>query len=222
MKTSLSISGLILALVTVVAQDHIHRSPAEMHQLHQNPKAYLAMLDDPKRDAYQQPHEVIQALQLKPGEVIADIGAGSGYFSFRLSRHVGDNGRVYALDTSPDMILHLNRRMRDLAIKNVITILCAPDDPLLPDASVDRFFICNTWHHIDQRPEYLQLLKRMLKPHGQIVMIDFKKGKTPVGPPLEMRISREELVEEMERSSFRVTEEHKFLVYQYFLVFSAK
>ena len=98
----------------------------------------------------QKPHEVITALKLKEGEVIADIGAGSGYFTFRLERHVGDTGRVYAVDVSPDMIVHLNRRIRDLKLKNVVSILAAPDDPLLADVSVDRFFICDTWHHIEK------------------------------------------------------------------------
>ena len=82
--------------------------------LHNDPKAYIGSLEDPKRDAYQKPHEVMTALNLKPGEVIADIGAGSGYFTFRLSHSVGDNGKVYAVDVSPDMILHINRRIRDL------------------------------------------------------------------------------------------------------------
>jgi arsenite methyltransferase len=179
-------------------------------------------LEDPKRDAYQKPHEVIQALQLKEGEAIADIGAGSGYFTFRLARHVGEKGRVYAVDVSPDMIVHLNRRIRDLGISNVTTVLCSPDDPLLPDASIDRFFICDTWHHIAEHAQYLGLLKKMLKPGGQIVMIDYKKEPTPGGPPPEMRISRDELVAEMEQNGFRLASEQKFLPYQYFLTFTAK
>jgi arsenite methyltransferase len=180
------------------------------------------MLDDPKRDAYQKPHEVVTALKLKEGEVIADIGAGSGYFTFRLAHHVGDAGRVYAVDVGADMIVHLNRRIRDLQLKNVVTILAAPDDPLLADASVDRFFICDTWHHIENHPSYLALLKKMLKPGGQIVMVDFKKEQTPMGPPMEMRISRADLVKEMETNGFKVAAEHTFLPYQYFIVFKAK
>src|SRR5512138_1049904 len=149
MKPLLPVPSLMLLACTVLAQDNKSRDMHEMHRLHQDPKAYMAMLDDPARDEYQKPHEVITALDLKPGEVVADIGAGSGYFTFRLARHMGDAGRVYAVDVSPDMILHLNRRVRDLQLKNVVSILSAPDDPLLADASIDRFFICDTWHHID-------------------------------------------------------------------------
>jgi len=222
MKCSLALLGWLLLPALVPAQDSTNRNMHEMHRLHQDPKAYIAMLDDPKRDAYQKPHEVITALKLKEGEVIADIGAGSGYFTFRLAHHVGDTGRVYAVDVGADMIVHLNRRIRDLQSKNVVTILAAPDDPLLADASVDRFFICDTWHHIEDHPRYLALLKKMLKPGGQIVMVDFKKEQTPMGPPMEMRIDRADLVKEMEKNGFRVAAEHTFLPYQYFLVFKVK
>ncbi len=212
----------VLAIPLALAQDNKPRDMHEMHRLHADPKAYIAMLDDPARDAYQKPHEVITALNLKPGETIADIGAGSGYFSFRLAHHVGDTGRVYAVDVSPDMIVHLNRQIRDLQVKNVVSILCAPNDPLLPDASVDRFFICDTWHHIADHPHYLALMKKMLKRGGQVVMIDFKKAETPVGPPMEMRIDRTDLVKEMETNGFMLAEEHTFLPHQYFLVFGVK
>ncbi len=204
------------------AQNAILGSTQEMHRLHQDSKAYIASLEDPKRDSYQKPHEVLEALDIKPGEVIADIGAGSGYFTLRLARHLGQAGRVYAVDVSPEMILHMNRRIRDLKLTNVVTVLCAPDDPLLADASVDRFFICDTWHHIEGHPRYLGLLKKMLKAGGQVIMIDFKKAPTPIGPPMEMRIARDDLVREMEANGFAVAKEHTFLEYQYFLVFRPK
>jgi hypothetical protein len=106
-----------------------------------------------------------------------------------------------------------------MGAKNIARILCAPDDPLLPDRSIDRFFICNTWRHIGEHARYLGLLKKMLRPGDQIVMIDFKKEPTPVGPPAEMRISREDLLREMEQNGFRLADEQRFLPYQYFLVF---
>src|SRR5262245_44410264 len=152
---------LILTLGLAAAQDAVKRDRHEMHRIHGDSKAYIAMLEDPKRDEYQKPNEVIMALGLKAGEVIADIGAGSGYFSFRFAHHIGDQGRVYAVDVDPDMILHMNRRLRELGTRNVITILAPPDDPLLKDASVDKIFICNTWHHIEKQTEYLALLKKI-------------------------------------------------------------
>jgi arsenite methyltransferase len=205
--------------IMLAAQDAVRRDQHEMHRLHKDPQAYIAMLEDPKRDSYQKPQEVLMALGLKEGESVADIGAGSGYFSFRFAGQVGNTGRVYAVDISPDMILYMNRRVRDLGLKNVVTVLSSPDDPLLLDASIDRFFICDTWHHVENQAKYLGLIKNMLKPGGQLVMIDFHKKELPVGPRLEMKIAREDLVRQMETHGFQLLKEHTFLPYQYFLVF---
>ena len=210
----------VLALpLSVVAQDAVKRDEHQMHRLHSDPKAYIGALEDPKRDAYQKPHEVVHALGIKPGEVIADIGAGSGYFTFHLARHVGDKGKVYAVDVSPEMVLHVNRRIREQKVTNVVSLLADPDDPLLSDRSVNRFFFSESWHHIENQAKYLSLMKRMLKPGGEVVMIDFHKKELPVGPPMQMRIAREDLIKQMESSGYRLTKEHSFLPYQYFLVF---
>ena len=214
--------GLLLFPATISAQDTVKPDQQQMHRLHSDPKSYIGALEDPKRDAYQKPHEVMRALGLKAGEVIADIGAGSGYFTFRLTHHVGDRGKVYAVDVSPDMIRHINRRIRELKATNVVSILADPDDPLLPEGSVDRFFFSDSWHHIDNQTKYLSLLKKMLKPGGEIVMIDFHKKDLPVGPPMQMKIAREDLIKQMESNGFRLTKEHTFLPYQYFLVFAPK
>ena len=192
----------------------------EMHKLHQDSKAYIALLEDPARDAYQKPHEVVMALGLKEGERIADIGAGSGYFALRFARHVGAKGQVLAVDINPDMVVHLTQRIRDAGIENVRTILAQPDDPLLADSSVDRIFICETWHHIANHRQYLARLKKALKPGGQVIIIDFQKKATPVGPPAEMRIAREAVLTEFEEAGFRLAGEHDILPYQYFLVFA--
>jgi len=213
---------LMIVPFTVNAQDAVKRDQRQMHGLHNDPKAYIGALEDPKRDAYQKPHEVLTALDLKPGEIIADIGAGSGYFTFPLAHHVGDKGKVYAVDVSPDMILHINRRIRELKATNVVSILADPDDPLLPEQSLNRFFICDVWHHVDNQTKYLSLMKKMLKPGGEIVMIDFHKKETPSGPPLKMRIAREDLIKQMTSNGYQLTKEHTFLPYQYFLVFAPK
>jgi len=219
MKLSLLLILLMALPSAVHAQDAVKRDDRQMHRLHGDPKAYIGALEDPKRDAYQKPHEVIHALNLKSGEVIADIGAGSGYFTFHLARHVGDKGKVYAVDVSPDMILHINRRIRELKAINIVTLLADPDDPLLPDRSVNRFFFSDSWHHIENQSKYLSLMKRMLKPGGEIVMIDFHKKELPVGPPMQMKIAREDLIKQLDGNGYRLTKEHSFLPYQYFLVF---
>jgi arsenite methyltransferase len=219
MKPLLSLFALLAVPLSLFAQDNVKRDHHQMHHLHRDSNAYIGMLDDPERDAYQKPHEVLTALSIKPGEVIADIGAGSGYFTFRLAHHLGNQGKVYAIDVSPDMILHLNRRIRDFNASNVSSILADPDDPLLPERSVNRFFFSNSWHHIENHTKYLSLIKKMLKPGGEIIMIDFHKKGLPVGPPMQMKIAREDLIKQMESNGFRLAKEHTFLPYQYFLVF---
>jgi len=221
MKLLLTLVSLSLT-VTVLAQDTASRDQQQMHQLHNNPKAYMNALEDPKRDQYQKPHEVLTALKINPGEVIADIGAGTGYFTFRLAHFVADKGRVYAVDVSPDMIRHINRRIRDTKATNVVSILAEVDDPLLPERSVNRILICDVWHHVENQTKYLSLMKKLLKPGGEIVMIDFHKKELPFGPPMQMKIAREDLIKQMEGNGFRLTQEHKFLPYQYFLVFAPK
>ena len=217
MRRTIILSMLLLS-VPSPAKAQTATTPQEAHKLHDNPAAYIKSLEDPKRDAYQKPHEVMEALAVKEGEVIADIGAGSGYFTLRLAKHVGASGRVYAVDVSPDMIRHLNTRVRDAGLTNVSTILAPPDDPVLPQP-VDRFLIVDVWHHIDDQPGYLAKMKKLLKPGGRVVMIDFHKRELPVGPPLAMKIGREDLIKQMTANGFRVAAEHTFLPYQYFLVF---
>jgi ubiquinone/menaquinone biosynthesis C-methylase UbiE len=127
---------------------------------------------------------------LKEGEVVADIGAGSGYFAWRFTHHVGDKGKVFAVDINPDMILYMNRRFREMQLKNIVTVLAAPDDPFFMDASIDRFFFCDTWHHIENKRQYLTLMKKMLKPGGQVIMIEFHKKELTVGPPISRTLAQ--------------------------------
>ena len=220
LRTILSAAAALALYAPLVAAGQAAQTTHEMHRLHTDAAAYIAALEDPKRDAYQKPREVMEALAVRHGEIIADIGAGSGYFSVRLAHHVGKTGRVYAVDVSADMIRHLHHRVRDMKLLNVSPILAPPDDPLLPEA-VDRFLVVNVWHHIENQPQYLQKMKDLLKPGGQIVMIDFQKRELPVGPPPGMKIAREDLITQMEAHGFRLAAEHTFLPYQYFLVFEA-
>ena len=194
----------------------------EMHRRHADPTAYMASLEDPARDAYQKPDAVVEALRLQSGQAVADVGAGTGYFSIRLAHAVGERGRVYAVDVSPDMVRHLNRRVRDAGIANVVSVLAPEDDPLLREGSVDLVFICNVWHHIEDQEGYLQHLQRALRPGGRLVMIDFEKRELPVGPPVAMKIAREDLIAQLEKSGWAVAREHDILPYQFFLEFTPR
>jgi len=218
MRVAPAVIVTLLLSAPIVSTQTKPMTVEEMHKLHQNSAAYIALLEDPARDAYQRPREVVTALRLKEGERIADIGSGAGYFSLRFASHVGGRGVVYAVDISPEMIAHLDARIKQAGVKNVRTILAKPDDPLLP-GEVDRFFICDTWHHIADHARYLDLMKKALSPGGQVIIVDYKKDAAG-GPPPEMRIAQDEVVREFERSGFRLATEHTFLPYHYFLVFT--
>ncbi|HZT71624.1 MAG TPA: methyltransferase domain-containing protein [Terriglobia bacterium] len=192
------------------------------HQEHHPPQStarYIEILEDPSRDAWQQPQRVVSALGLKPGEVVADLGSGPGYFTLRFARAVGPSGKVYAIDISQEMLDYLEKQAHARGLSNIQTILAEPHDPKLPPDSVDLIFICDTLHHIPDRPSYYPFLMRALRPGGRLVNIDFHKRPLPVGPPVEMKISRAEMVREAEAAGFHLERQYGFLKYQYFLVF---
>lgn len=194
-------------------------STHEAHRLHGDPAAYLAALDDPARDEWQKPDEVVTALGLNLGDIVADVGSGSGYFTVRLAPNVGSRGKIYAVDISHDMVRHLDQRVKEAGLENVVSVLADPDNPLLPSGAIDVVFICDTWHHVERRPAYLARLRAALKPDGRLVIVDFHERDLPVGPPREMKLSRDEVVQEAGQAGFRLAQEHTFLPYQYFLVF---
>jgi predicted methyltransferase len=181
--------------------------------------SYIQHLEDASRAAWQKPEEVVRVLNLKSGENIADIGAGSGYFSVRFARKVGPAGKVYAVDIDRDMLAYIKQRARRENLQNIRTILAGPHDPELTPASVDLIFICATLHDITERARYYPLLARALRPGGRAVIIDFQKRPLPVGPSLEMKIAREDVLGEFTAAGFHLAAEFDFLPYQYFLVF---
>jgi ubiquinone/menaquinone biosynthesis C-methylase UbiE len=174
--------------------------------------SYAKHLDDPKRDEWQKPHAVITALALEPQEVIADIGAGTGYFSRRFAHHAK---LVYAVDIEPKL---LDRLQVDKP-KNVELVVAAPDDPKLPSGSVDTAFFCNVLHHIEKRPDYLRKLSAAVKPEGRIVILEFHKRPLPVGPPETMKLAPAEVIAELQAAGWKLAREHDVLPYQYFLEF---
>lgn len=214
--------GIVVALAAPVrGQGLTVATPHDAHRLHGDPKAYMAALDDPARDAWQKPHEVVMALGLAPGMRVADIGAGSGYFALRFARHVGDSGRVFAVDVSKPMLDEVVSRAATLALTNVTPVLAPTDDPTLPARGIDLVFTCDTWHHIDNRPAYLAKVKQALAPGGRFVIVDFHKN-APVGPPASMKLTRAEVLAEVEQAGFTLAGEPTFLPHQYFLVFTAR
>jgi ubiquinone/menaquinone biosynthesis C-methylase UbiE len=176
--------------------------------------------ENPERDAWQKPDEVVEALSLEPGARVADIGVGSGYFARRFAKAVGNNGVVYAIDIEPNMLRYLAGRAQKEGQNNIVPVLATPDNPMLAPRSVDVIFICDTIHHVEQRQRYYEILHRNLDEDGRLVIVDFaKRDDVPVGPPLEMRIAKSDLLREVTAAGFRLEEEKTFLPHQYFLIF---
>lgn len=193
--------------------------PNQEHHPPQTIGRYIQILEAPSRDAWQQPKKVMLTLALKPGERVTDLGSGPGYFTLRFARAVGPTGKVYAVDISRGMLDYLEKQARANHLTNIQTILAEPHNPRLPPASVNLIFICDTLHHIPDRPTYYPLLFRALKPGGRLVNIDFYKRSLPVGPPVHMKIAKTQMIREAEAAGFHLIHEYNFLKYQYFLVF---
>jgi ubiquinone/menaquinone biosynthesis C-methylase UbiE len=196
-------------------------APQHARGRHGNPEdidAYISRLESSQRAEWQKPDEVVRALALRPGQTACDVGAGPGYFTLRLARAVGAGGKVYAVDVEPRLIEALRRRLDSARITNVTPLLAPPEDPTLPDAACDVVLIVDTYHHFPDGRAYLRRLRRALRPGGRVVNIDYDKRPTPVGPPLDHRISRDDFLKEARSAGYRLREEVGFLPHQYFLV----
>ena len=177
---------------------------------------WAEVFDDPKRDGWQKPHEVIKALALKPDAVVADIGAGTGYFAVRFARML-PQGKIYAADIEPDMVRHLAQRAKREQLANVFAIQSATDDARLPE-KVDLALFVDTYHHIDDRSRYFARLKGTLAPQGRVAIVDFTMD-SEIGPPPRARVTPEQVKRELAKAGYELAGEHDFLPNQYFLVF---
>ena len=171
------------------------------------------------RDQWQQPEKVIELLAIKPGEEVADLGAGGGYFTFRLAKAVGPNGTVYAIDVDPDMVQLLEKEAKDKDLRNVDVIRARPDNPLLQSKSVDLIFTVDTYHHLNDRVDYFARAKKFLRPNGRIAIIDFNRNAWLEG--LWRHYTPTEFIKrEMENAGYRLQKEYDFLERQSFLIFT--
>jgi SAM-dependent methyltransferase len=177
---------------------------------------WARVFDDPERDAWQRPHQVIEALALKPDAAVADIGSGTGYFAIRLA-HFVPRGRVYGVDIEPDMVKYLAERAKREGLNNLTGVPGAPDDARLP-RKVDLVLMVDTYHHIEQREVYFRKLAQSLNPGGRVAIIDFN-AQSAIGPPPAARIAPTRVVTEMAKAGYRLAGEHRFLPNQFFLVF---
>ncbi|MCA9554990.1 MAG: methyltransferase domain-containing protein [Myxococcales bacterium] len=195
--------------------DHGHGDHGRhMEHAFDDPEAWAKRFDDPARDAWQKPEEVVALMALSPGQTAADIGAGTGYFLPHLSRAVGPEGKVLGLDIEPKLVAYMNARAAKEGLANVEAKQVAPDDPGLSPASVDRVLIVDTWHHIDRRGEYAQKIRAGLRPGGALFVVDFTLD-SPHGPPAEFRLSAESVRDTLLAAGFEAEVLEETLPNQY-------
>ena len=173
------------------------------------------------RDQWQRPEKVIAALQIRPGDHIADLGAGGGYFTFKLANAVGATGKVYAVDIDREMTDLIAQQSEKDAVKNVSTIVSKADDPMLPESGVDLVFTSNTYHHIGNRVAYFAKLRKYLRPGGKIAIIDYDRRAWIEGL-LRHYTPSEFIKREMEQAGYTLRQEFDFLDRQSFVIFTAK
>ena len=183
-------------------------------------KGYLWILERPERDAYQQPDRVMEVLAFRTGERVADVGAGSGYFTRRISRAVGPGGAVWAVDIRAEILAVLEARARRDGLTNVRLQQVQPDDPRLPAGGIDTILMVDTLHYVKARGDYAKRLRAALAPGGRVVIIDFVPKpleERPWGPPPEQKMSREEVDAAMAEAGLFPARVHDFLTEQFFV-----
>ncbi len=175
-------------------------------------------LERSEREQEEAPSKAIEALELKPGMVVADVGAGSGYYTSRISKRLGPSGRVYATDIQPGMIELLNRRITSEGLTNVTTILGTMEDPKLPPRSIDLAIMVDVYHELQQPQLFLQRLKETFKPGGRLVLLEFRK-EDPNVPILEVhKMSVAEAKAELEAEGFALERVINVLPWQHIIV----
>lgn len=183
------------------------------------PPQDLGLLEAPDRDEWQRPEQIMDALGIADASVVADIGAGAGWFTVRLARRVGPNGLVYAQDVQAEMVTAFSRRVQRLGLTNVLPVRGREDDPNLPEDTFDAVLMVDVVREVTDRPGLFRHLARALKPQGRIGVVDFRLEGGGPGPDSADRISPDVVVAAAEEAGLRLFRSESFLPYQYFLIF---
>lgn len=208
------LSGLLLLLIlTSPASAQLGSKPAE---------EWIKTLDGPARVAALKIDQVVAAMKLQPGQVVADIGAGPGLFEVPLARAVGPRGRVYAEDIDAGFFPEIRRRTAEAHVTNVETVLGQYTEPVLPVKNVDVALFHDVIHHVEKRAEYIKTLAPYLARGGRIVVVDYEPGKGPHPGQPELEVSREQLADWMRGAGFAQVEDVKLFADKYVLVFARR
>ncbi|HEY7425094.1 MAG TPA: rhodanese-like domain-containing protein [Gemmataceae bacterium] len=221
----------VRALVALAILSFVHLALAQdksvrpgINKPFENPDVpeYIGKFEVESREVFAQRKEIVAACQLQPGMKMADIGAGTGLFTRLFAKKVGPKGKVYAVDIASKFIKHIEKTCKDADIQNVAGVVCAADSVKLPPKSVDRVFICDTYHHFEFPFRTMASIHEALRPGGQVIVIDFHRieGKSREWILNHVRAGQEVVVKEIESSGFKRVAEKKLLKENYFLVFA--
>lgn len=184
-------------------------------------KEFIGKFEVESREIFTQRKEIVAACKLKPGKVVADIGAGTGLFTRLFAKEVGPQGKVYAVDIARKFIEHIEKTCKDEGLQNVVGVVCTADSVKLPGKSIDLAFVCDTYHHFEFPFKTLASIHESLRPGGQLIVIDFHriKGKSSDWVMGHVRAGQEVVTKEITSSGFKVVGEEKLLKENYFLRF---
>jgi len=186
------------------------------------PPENLGLLEGPDRDLWQLPGPIMDALGVAEGSIVADLGAGGGWFTIRLARRVGPNGRVYAEEIQRLALESTRRRVAREGLRNVIPVLGTESDPKLPAGKIDAVLMVDTYHEISDPVPLLRNIAKSLTKQGRIGVVDFRKDGLGPGPPLEERADPELIVRDADRAGLKLARRETFLPYEFFLIFVRK
>jgi predicted methyltransferase len=207
-------AAVLLAAIALAA---CGQHDAHYHHRFDDAEKWARVFDDPARDTWQKPDEVIRALGLATDAKVADIGAGTGYFAVRLAR-AAPAGRVYAVDSEPDMVRYLGERAKREGLANLVAVQATEGGPKLPEP-VDVALLVDAYHHIPSRADYFVALRSALRPGGRVAIVDFRLDGSR-GPPRAARVPPDAVKQELARAGYALAAEYDFLLDQYFLVFT--
>jgi ubiquinone/menaquinone biosynthesis C-methylase UbiE len=207
-----TLPAILIALAALAA-------PAIAQHARLFPPENLGMLEGPDRDAYQQPDQIMDALQIAEGSVVADLGAGGGWFTVRLARRVGPNGKVYAEDIQSQMISVIERRVQREELPWVVTVLGTQVDTKIPPSTLDAALMVDAYAEFEQPVALLRNIGRSLKPHGTLGIVNYKKDGGGPGPPMEERVDAEKVIADATAAGLELRKRESFLRYQYMLIF---
>lgn len=227
-RTAESVTTLLLAVLvltsapaTVYAEEQNVSPDINRHYQGAEYRQWLSTFEYPGREVYARRHDVLQALQLKPGMDIADVGAGTGFYSLLFASQVAPQGKVYAVDVTEDFIRNIDRRAAENNLGNIVTVLSAQNDARLETASVDMAFVCNTYHHFEYPQTMLASMRDALRPGGSLIIIDYRKqpGISSGWVMSHVRAGKQKVIDEIEKAGFKLQADSDLLKENFFLRF---